>query len=289
MVQQIPTAVTDPTLGHAVLPWAAETGSLGLVAKALYGIDHVIVELRVAIKYQVAGRRVVGESLAQLLNNPCAGKMSGHIAVEYPPPVMRNDEEAVENAKRERRQGEEIHRGDSVSMIAQPGCPSFRRLRALWRFPHPTQNGPLRNIEAKYIQFAVNARRTPGCVLGNHAENEIAQLPAGALSSHTDSMSRKPSPIQLEPCPRPPNDCLYRHSVPSRPKPPQGHAKQFVSSRKARLRMLLSQNCELLPKSQVFQEQIKARAKESLGKNRQKPQQAQHGPSFTCERVKLVA
>ncbi len=119
MVEQIPTAVTDPTLGRAVLPRAAETASLGLDAKAHYGIDHFIVELRAAIKDQIAWGRVVRERLAQLLNNPRAGRMSGHIAVNNAPPVMRNHEEAIENAEGERWHRKEVHRGDGLSMVTQ--------------------------------------------------------------------------------------------------------------------------------------------------------------------------
>jgi hypothetical protein len=40
----------------------------------------------------------------------------------------------------------------------------------------------------------------------------------------------------------------------------------------------LFQNSELLPESQIFQEQLEARAKESERQNRGKPQQTQHEP-----------
>src|ERR1017187_8652632 len=47
-----------------------------------------------AIEDQVAGSRVVRECLAQLLNDPGAGRMPRHIEVQNTPPVMSNDEEA---------------------------------------------------------------------------------------------------------------------------------------------------------------------------------------------------
>jgi hypothetical protein len=45
--------------------------------------------------------------------------------------------------------------------------------------------------------------------------------------------------------------------------------------------MLPFENAKLLPKSEVFQEQVAARAKEASGHDRQKPQQAHHENSFT--------
>jgi hypothetical protein len=178
-------------------------------------------------------------------------------------------------------------------MIAQKRRPSFCRLRISRGFPHPTQHRSLRDIEAKHLQFTMNAWHTPGRVLGNHAENETAQFPVDTPSSHTDSMSRKPSPIQLEPCSVPANNGFRldqdQHPLPFRPEPPQDHSKQFVRSGKPWLRMLLFQNCELLPKSKVFQEQIAARVKESGCKYGQKSRQAQHEISFTRTHAKVIS
>ena len=103
VVEQISAAISDPTLGDTVLPRTTEAGSLRLDADALHSLDHFVVELCPAIKNQVAGRRVVWECLAQLLDDPGAGRMFGHIAMRDLPPVMRNDKEAVQHAKGERR------------------------------------------------------------------------------------------------------------------------------------------------------------------------------------------
>ena len=95
MVEQIPPTVANPSVGNTVLPRTSEAGPLGLNAEALYGVDHLRIETGPAVENQVAGRRVIGERLAQLLNDPGAGRMSGNVAVKNAPPVMGNDEEAV--------------------------------------------------------------------------------------------------------------------------------------------------------------------------------------------------
>jgi hypothetical protein len=87
--------------------------------------------------------------------------MFGHIAVENPSPVMRNDEEAVQHAKLQCRHSEEVHRGDGFPMVTQERRPSLCWLRTPRRSPHPAQHGPLGNIEAKHSQLAMNAWRTP--------------------------------------------------------------------------------------------------------------------------------
>jgi hypothetical protein len=70
---------------------------------------------------------------------------------------------------------------------------------------------------------------------------------------------------------------------PSTPEPPQDHPEQFIWGIKPRRRTPLFQDGELLPKSQIFQEQITARAKKTRKKNSLEPQQAQHKTSLTRE------
>ena len=78
MVEQVPTAVADPAFGNTVLPRTSEAGSLGLDAECLHGIEHFRIEAGAAVKDQVAGCRIVGKRLAQLLNDPSAGRVPGH-------------------------------------------------------------------------------------------------------------------------------------------------------------------------------------------------------------------
>ncbi len=60
------------------------------------------------------------------------------------------------------RRGEEIHRCNGITMVAQRGRPSPCWLRIPRRFSHPARHGSLGNIEAQQFQLAVNAGCTPG-------------------------------------------------------------------------------------------------------------------------------
>jgi len=200
------------------------------------------------------------KGLAQLLDHPSTRRILGHIEVKDAPPVMRNDEEAVENAEGQPRHGKEIHRGYGLTMIAQKGLPALRRFWTSKSFSHPRQHRSFGDVEAKHFQLTMNARRTPGRVLGDHAKDQFAQFPADAFSSHAGPMPREPRPVQLEARPMLTNNShrLNKNQCfpPSIPEPPQHHPEQSVRGSKPRLRKLLFEDAEVLPKSQVFHEQI---------------------------------
>lgn len=102
VVEEISEAVANPTLCDAVLPRAPEAGSLGLDPEAFHCVDHFFIEVCTAIEDQICGSRIEWESLTQLLNDPGGGRMFGHIAVKDLAPVMRNHEEAVQDAEVQR-------------------------------------------------------------------------------------------------------------------------------------------------------------------------------------------
>jgi hypothetical protein len=102
------------------------------------------------------------EGFPQLLHDPGTIWMSGKVPVQNAPPVMRDDEEAVKNAKGQHRYGEEFHRGDGFAMIAPEPGSSDCRFGTTRRFPHRAQDDRFRSIEAKHRKFAVYAWSAPG-------------------------------------------------------------------------------------------------------------------------------
>jgi hypothetical protein len=51
--------------------------------------------------------------------------MPGDVEVQNASPTMGEDKEAVEHAKSDRRNREEIHRGDSFPVISKKGQPAL--------------------------------------------------------------------------------------------------------------------------------------------------------------------
>ena len=119
VVEQVPSAVADPALCNPILQRTAEAGPFGLDAEGLHCVDNFFVEVRAAIKEQIPRRRIIGIDLAELLDDPRTGRMPGDIAVKNATPVVRDNEEAIEHAEAQRRHGEEVHRGDGLTVITQ--------------------------------------------------------------------------------------------------------------------------------------------------------------------------
>jgi hypothetical protein len=81
-------------------------------------------------------------------------------------------------------------------------------------------------------------------------------------------MPREPGPVQFEYSPVPTNNSVWldkeQHILPSTPEVPHYHPKQAVRFFKSRLRAPFAQDCKLLPKRHIFEDEIPARAKESV-------------------------
>jgi hypothetical protein len=77
--------------------------------------------LCVVIQDEELGCGLVGKCFAQLLDNPTACRMLSNIRMQDASTVVADEEEAIEQVKGERRDGEEIHGDDGFAVIAQKG------------------------------------------------------------------------------------------------------------------------------------------------------------------------
>src|SRR5262245_25200286 len=82
------------------------------------------------------------------------------------------DQESVQQAKRDRRDHEQIHRCDAVGMIVKKGLPALRRRRPSLR--HVFCDGGLPDIDAKLEQFAVDPGCAPKRVCDTHLADKAA-------------------------------------------------------------------------------------------------------------------
>ena len=88
------------------------------------GFDTKSIDLRAAI---FARRRRVGVSW-RLTNRPqhiCRKQVPGNVAAQDATPVVKDDEEAMEHAEGQRRHGEEVYRGNRLTVILQERRPSL--------------------------------------------------------------------------------------------------------------------------------------------------------------------
>jgi len=98
-------------------------------------------------------------------------------------PVVTNNEKAVQNTERQRWDGEEVHRRNGLAMVSEERQPSFHGIWISRGSPDPSRDTPFRDVETQFEQFAVNARCSPGRILGNHTEDQGANLFADTLAS----------------------------------------------------------------------------------------------------------
>src|SRR5882724_12972649 len=158
------------------------------------------------------------------------------IEVQDTPTVVTDDEKAIERAEGDRRNSEEVHRGNRFTVITEKGKPVPGRLRISRRPFHPTRDRSLRDIKAEHEKLAMDAWRSPRGVLNDHSEDQFLNL----LRRRLSSPDRPPDlgdqlPVQTESGPVPTHHRFGRdHNeglLPSGPKSTNGEPEELVESR----------------------------------------------------------
>src|SRR5512139_1800526 len=102
----------------------------GSYATRLQQVNNVRAKLGITIKNYISIWIAIREGFSQLLHYPGFGRMFGDIEMEDLASAMIDDKEAVQDPECKGRNGEEIHRGNNVTMIAQKSNPKFAFLVA---------------------------------------------------------------------------------------------------------------------------------------------------------------
>jgi hypothetical protein len=163
------------------------------------------------------------------------------------------DQQSVQQPKRNRRDQEQIHRCDAVGMIAKEGLPALRR-----RHPPPRHilcDRGLSDVDAKLEEFAVYPWSAPKRICHTHVANETANVarrrrPATARAGF-------PAPIGSGACTVPAHQRLRPYNLQSVQHPwsqaVEPNKQQAVDAADGHsLRGFASQNVELMPKHEDF-------------------------------------
>jgi hypothetical protein len=95
------------------------------------------------------------------------------IEMQDAPTIVTDDEKAIEHAEVDRRNSEEVHRGNRFPVITDKGKPAPGRLRISRRPFDPTRDRSLRDIKTEHEKLAMDARRSPRWVLNDHPEDQF--------------------------------------------------------------------------------------------------------------------
>src|SRR5664279_2978659 len=119
VVQQVAPATSYPALRNPVLPWTAKGSASWLASHLPHSRNHIGSKLSVSVEEQESVRLLVGPGFSQLLYNPKRIGISCHSEVQDLTPLVADHEKAVQNTKRERWDGEEVHRRNGLAMVSQ--------------------------------------------------------------------------------------------------------------------------------------------------------------------------
>src|SRR5215470_3462025 len=130
VIQQVPSATPNPTLGDSVLPRTAKGCSHGLASQACGKGDHVAAEPRIMIEQQKVVSRRVWPGLSQLLHDPETVQISRYVQAQNSAAVVADDEETIQDPEGERRNGKEVHGRNCLAVVAMKAKPALANIRA---------------------------------------------------------------------------------------------------------------------------------------------------------------
>ena len=130
------------------------------------------IEFRVAVENDVPVRNRVGECFAEVLHDPVGCRLRGHIEMEDASPTMLDHEEAVQETKRDCRNGKEVEGDDGLSVIVEEGQPTLRWIASATHSPQVLTDGSFRDDEAELQKFTVDFRCAPAGILRGHSPNQ---------------------------------------------------------------------------------------------------------------------
>src|SRR5258707_3535075 len=88
--------------------------------------------------------------------------------------AVPHDQQSIEQAKRDRRHDEQIHRRDAVGMVMKERLPALRRWAS--SFDHILGHARLSDVDAELEQLSVDPRRSPWRVGNANLSDQLAYL-----------------------------------------------------------------------------------------------------------------
>jgi hypothetical protein len=232
VIQEITPATPYPTLCDSILPRTLERSPDRTHAQGSNRRGDFQSVLGISIKDDEPRSGSKWKRFSQLLDNPRACRMLCNIKVQDAPTIVTDDEKTIEHAEGDRRNREEVHRGNRFPVITEKGKPALGRLRISRRPFHPTRDGSLRDIKTEHEKLAMDAWRSPRWVLNDHPENQFPNFLRCLSSPDGSSDPGDQLPVQTESAPVPTHHGFRRDRnegpLPSGPKSTNGDPEELV-------------------------------------------------------------
>jgi hypothetical protein len=171
VVQAFPTDRADQPFGVAVLPWRACRSRMIANAKRANSANEYAAVASISIMDQIARNLLPPTGGRQLIGNSFCGAVRRDSEPQNLSPTVPHDQQSIQQPKGHRRNDKQVHRRDTVSMIAQEGLPALRRRPSSSR--HIFGRAGLAYVDAELDQFAVYARCAPQRVGNAHLPDQL--------------------------------------------------------------------------------------------------------------------
>src|SRR5712692_6478489 len=147
VIQEITAATPYPTLCDSILPRTLERSADRIHPQGSNRCGDFQSILGITIKDDEPRSGSKWKCFSQLLDDPRASRMLCDIEVQDAPTIVTDNEKAIEQAECDRRNSEEVHRGNRFSVMTEKGKPALGRLRISTCPFHPTRDRSLRDIK----------------------------------------------------------------------------------------------------------------------------------------------
>jgi hypothetical protein len=232
VIQEITPATPYPTLCNSILPRTFERSADRIHHQRSNRCGDFQSILGITIKDEEPWKGFKGKCFSQLLDDPEACRMLGDIEVQDAPTIVTDDEKAIERAEGDRRNSEEVHRGNRFPVITEKGKPALGRLRIASCPFHPTRDRSLRDIKTEHEKLTMDAWRSPRWVLNDHPEYQFLNLLRSLSSSGAPPDLGDQLPVQTESAPVPTHHGFGRDRneglLPSGPESADGDPEELV-------------------------------------------------------------
>jgi hypothetical protein len=142
VIQEITPATPYPTLCDSILPRTFERSAERIHPQGSNRCGDLQSILGITIKDEKPRSGSKWKCFSQLLDDPRACGMLCDIEVQDATTIVTDDEKAIERAEGDRRNSEEVHRGNRFAVITEKGRYSWRSGTSWNEAIHPPKASP---------------------------------------------------------------------------------------------------------------------------------------------------
>src|ERR1700739_541750 len=256
VVKAFPSDRTDQPFSISILPRGTRQRRPVANADRSKSADKHLTISAVSVTNEIAGSLFPTACFRDLICDPFCGWMRCDAKPQNMSPAVPHDQQSIEQAKRDCRHDEHIHRSDPVSVIAEECPPALRR--RVSSPGHVLGRAGLSDIDAELEEFSMDPRRSPQRIGNAHLADQLAYLQRNCWPA--TPRFRFPSPIPFDHSLRPNN---RQRIANAREKPIKANKNQAVDGAEGLfLGSGSPQNVYLLPQRQNFSLQRCLRSKQ---------------------------